>query len=149
MFRLSWSIEGETELSRRLEIIESRVKNWEPAFKDTAIALRDIFSNDVFQTRGAVINEHWAPLSRAYALRKEKKFPGKGILEATGEMKNSFQTFWSPTMAKVWNDVEYFKYHQSNQPRSVLPRRVVMKLANQQRDIVVKIFHNYFYAATK
>jgi phage gpG-like protein len=142
---LSWTIEGVTQLSRNLLILASRVKDWTPAFEATAYELKNLFSGEVFDTEGSVIEESWAPLSKAYAYRKAQKYPGKGILEATGKMRNGFMTLWRPDMAAVWNEVEYFKYHQSNQPRtSNLPRRVMMKLAGAQREMVVKIFHTYF-----
>lgn len=135
-------------MSRRLRIMADKVRDWSPAFQDTARELKNIFSNDVFQTEGGIIDEHWSPLKQAYAIQKAKKFPGKGILEATGDMRNSFMTLWRPDMAQVWNTATYFKYHQSNQPRTRLPRRVMMKLALQQREQVVKIFHYYFQRVT-
>jgi phage gpG-like protein len=143
-FSISWEIEGEKQLSRKLLLMASRVKDWTPAFEQTAYELKNLFSQDVFATEGAVINEHWAPLSKAYAYQKAKKYPGKGILEATGKMRNGFMTLWRPDMAAVWNEVEYFKYHQSNKPRTKLPRRVMMKLDIRQREQVVKIFHTHF-----
>jgi phage gpG-like protein len=143
-FYLSWTIEGEMQLSRRLVLIAGKVKDWTPAFAETAYTLKNIFSNEVFATEGGAIEEHWSPLSKGYAFQKAKKFPGKGILEATGKMRNGFMTLWRPDMAAVWNDVEYFKYHQSNQPRTKMPRRVMMKLAQEQRTQVVKIFHTHF-----
>lgn len=144
-FSLSWEIEGEKQLSRNLLVLADRIKDWTPAFKETGITLKNIFEDDVFNTDGGVINENWAPLSKAYAYKKAKMYPGKGILEATGAMRNGFMTLWRPDMAMVWNKVEYFKYHQSNKPRNVLPRRVMIKLADQQRTQVVKIFHSYFH----
>jgi len=147
---LSWEIEGQKQLSRRLQIMAEKVKNWTPAFKEAAMTLKDTFQNDVFASQGGVIDESWSPLKKAYALQKAKKYPGKGILEATGDMRNGFMTLWRPDMAKVWNQVEYFKYHQSNKPRmSNLPRRVMMKLGNRQRVEVVKIFHTHFQSVVK
>lgn len=142
--QLMATIQGETQLSRKLQLLTSQVKNWEPALKETALSLKDIFSNDVFETEGGAIQEEWAPLSRAYAYRKERQYPGQGILEATGMMKASFMTFWNTETAKVWNDAMYFKYHQSNAPRKKLPRRMMMKLGNAQREMVVRIFNTYF-----
>lgn len=144
-FQISWTIEGEKQLSRNLLLLSNKVKDWTPAFAETAYTLKSIFSQDVFETEGGAINESWAPLSKAYAYRKAQTHPGKGILERTGAMRNGFMTMWRPDMAQVWNDVEYFKYHQSNQARtSNLPRRVIMKLAETQRTQIVKIFHSYF-----
>lgn len=142
--QLTFTIEGQTQLSRELLIVASRVKDWTPAFAEAAEYLKDVFSNDVFDTEGAAIDERWDPLSKAYAYQKSKKFPGKGILEATGAMRNGFMTLWRPDMAAVWNKMEYFKYHQSNQARHVLPRRVMIKLANEQREQVVRVFNTYF-----
>lgn len=128
--------------------MSEKVKNWTPAFQEAAITLKNVFSQDVFSSEGSIINESWSPLKQAYALQKAKKYPGKGILEATGAMRNGFMTLWRPDMAKVWNDIAYFKYHQSNKARSSnLPRRVMMKLGDDQREQVVKIFHTYFQKA--
>lgn len=141
---VTYTIEGEDQLARELLVLSDKVKDWTPAFQETAETLKNIFSNDVFESEGAAIDERWAPLSKAYALRKERLYPGKGILEATGTMRNSFQTQWNSDMAVVWNEVTYFKFHQSNQPRTTLPRRVMMKLAESQRQEVVRIFNTYF-----
>ncbi len=141
---ISWTIEGDKQLSRQLLILASKVKDWSPAFQETALTLKNIFSDDVFKTEGAVIEEHWSPLKQAYAARKQKLYPGRGTLVATGTMKDGFLTLWRPDMAQVWNEVEYFKYHQSNQPRTKMPRRVMMKLANAQKEAVVRIFNTHF-----
>lgn len=143
-FNLTWTIEGETQLARRLLILAEKVDDWTPAFQDTADTLKNIFSGSVFSSEGATIDERWAPLSKAYALRKMRRYPGKGLLEATGKMRNSFQSMFNSMEAAVWNSVSYFKYHQSNQPRSTMPRRVMMKLAEAQKQQLVKIFNTYF-----
>lgn len=112
--------------------------------QQAALQLKDIFSTDVFSTEGGVIEEEWPQLSPAYAHRKARLYPGKGILEATGAMRASFMTLWKPDQAMIWNEAAYFKYHQSNEPRHVLPRRAMMKLADAQRELVVRIFNTYF-----
>lgn len=148
-YSLNWTIEGQTQLSRNLLIVADRIKDWTPAFQRTAQDLKDVFSNDVFNTEGRAIQESWDPLSAAYAYKKAQEYPGKGILERTGKMRNSFQSLFKPDYAMVWNSIYYFKYHQSNKPRSKLPRRVMMKLGNQQREMVVRIFNTYFQEKMK
>lgn len=143
---LTFTIQGEKQLSRTLLLMADRVRDWTPAFEETAVTLKDVFSNDVFDTEGAAIEEHWQALNPKYAAQKNRKYPGKRILEATGDMRAGFTSLVRPDMAAVWNRVEYFKYHQSNQPRSRMPRRVMIKLANAQKEMVVKIFHTYFQA---
>jgi phage gpG-like protein len=146
MLTLRWSIEGQQQLVRRLRGIRAEALNWKPAFDEASKDLQGIFANDVFQTEGrAVGKKRWQPLSPAYAARKARLYPGKGILEATGTMRNSFKRKFDPDMAAVWNTAEYFKYHQSNKPRSKMPRRIMMHLGNQQRELVVKIFHQHWH----
>ena len=142
--QIQFMIEGELQLSRRLTGIAESARDWGPAFKQSVEDLKQVFSGPVFETRGAEIDASWSPLSKAYALRKAKLYPGKGILEATGAMKNSFASKFDATSASVWNTATYFKYHQSNQPRTKLPRRVMMKLTENLKQMVVKDFQEYF-----
>lgn len=141
--QLTWEIEGERQLSRILRAKGDSVKDWTPAFKTASEELKDLFSGEVFDSEGRAIQETWSPLSRAYAARKAQKYPGRGVLEATGRMRRSFNNLYQRDRAVIWNAMEYFKYHQSRQPRSRLPRRVMMKLGHQQRELVVKVFHTH------
>jgi phage gpG-like protein len=143
--QLTWQIEGQQQLSRVLRGVGDGIKDWTPAFKETADELAKIFANDVFSTRGGAIGESWAPLKPAYLAQKVKAgFPADPLVR-TGKMQKSFQTLFKGDYAEVWNSAVYFKYHQSSAPRKVLPRRVMMKLGNQQKELVVKIFHTYWY----
>jgi phage gpG-like protein len=144
MLEIRWNIEGQDQLVRRLRGISHNLKDWKPAFQESVDNLKDTFSNDVFETRGRAIGESWAPLSPAYAARKASRYPGKGILEATGKMRRSFQTRATADMGVVWNTAAYFPYHQSNKPRFRLPRRTMMKLGELQKQQIVKIFQGYF-----
>lgn len=139
--QIQFAIEGELQLSRRLTDIAGAVQDWGPAFEQSVTDLKETFSNAVFETEGRKIDEAWSPLSRAYALRKEKLYPGKGILERTGVMRQAFASSFNATSATIWNTAAYFKYHQSNQPRHVLPRRVMMKLTENLKEMVVENFN--------
>lgn len=147
--KLSWSIEGQEQLVRNLTNVGKGIKDWAPAFKEAADKLKKVFSDDVFKTRGAIINEKWDPLKPRYLAQKVKGgFPSDPLVK-TGKMKEDFQSIVKTDMAEIWNATQYFKYHQSSAPRSKLPRRVMMKLAENQKQIVVKIFHTYWYKKTK
>lgn len=146
-FSISWSIQGEQQLSRRLRVAADQVKDWTPAFQETAVTLQQIFSGEVFDTEGGAIDEEWEPLSPAYQKQKQRKYGNGGILQATGAMRNSFTSVVTPMQTTIGNSAPYFKYHQSNAPRTKIPRRVMMKLAETQRLLVVTIFHDYFYKA--
>ncbi len=143
-FQISWEIEGQKQLSRNLRGVSETMGSWQPAFKKIAKELKDVFSNDVFATRGKAIGERWAPLKPQYlAAKRAQGYPADPLIK-TGEMKKSFKSMVKTDSATVWNAVAYAKYHQSNKPRGVLPRRAMMKLGNNQKALVVKIFHTHF-----
>jgi phage gpG-like protein len=143
--QISWTIEGEVQLSRRLRGVGEGVKNWQPAFKDASDELKKVFSNDVFETQGRAIGVTWPPLSPSTLRDKTRRgFGGKGPLERSGAMRRGFQSVAKTDYAKVWNSLAYFKYHQSNKPRTKIPRRVMMRLGNAQREMVVRTFQRYF-----
>jgi hypothetical protein len=147
---LYWEIEGEKQLVRRLRGIQAEMGDWAPAFQRTAQELKSIFSNDVFQTQGRAIGVSWPPLKPSTLREKARLgYGGRGPLERTGRMRNAFRSMFKPDMAAVWNAVAYFQYLQSNRPRRKLPRRIMMKLGHQQREIVVKIFHTHFVSKIK
>lgn len=147
---LSWEIEGTKQLSRTLTGIGKGIKDWTPAFKESADSLAKIFSNEVFRTKGAEIGEKWKPLKPSYlAAKRAAGYPADPLVR-TGEMQRNFKTLFKPDYGQVWNATAYFKYHQSDKPRSSnLPRRVMMKLGENQKQLVVKIFHTYWYNKVK
>lgn len=143
-FELSWTIEGEKQLSRRLRGISEGMNDWRPTLKKTAKELVQIFENDVFKTEGNVLGETWDPLSPRYLAKKRADGYSSKPLIRTGAMRKAFQSLVTPDDATIWNAIEYFKYHQSNRPRSRLPRRVMMKLGQDQKALVVRIFQEEF-----
>lgn len=147
--RLTFEIEGVVEMDRRLRGIQAEMTDWRPAFSETAKYMQKVFANDVFETEGRAIGVRWTPLSRAYAERKAGKYPGKGILEATGTMRDSFETAYAANYAAIWNTAYYFKYHQSKRPRSKIPRRAMMKLGNTQKQVIQKKFHEEMIKKTR
>lgn len=144
---LSFKIDGQIQLSRNLQKISAAVTDFTPAFEQSGEDLTRFFSYDVFESEGDAIDESWAPLSKAYAYRKAKLYPGRGILEATGKMRSSFLYQADSTSLRIWNSAEYFKYHQSILPRTKMPRRAMMKLTENLRETVVKNFQVQFLEA--
>ena len=54
-------------------------------------------------------------------------------------MREGFSGVASQYQVVVSNSAPYFVYHQSNQPREKLPRRVMMKMDNKRKELIVKI----------
>lgn len=148
MLELNWAIEGEEQLVRRLRNIGAGVKDWTDAFHEAADRLQGIFEDDVFASEGGKIGERWQPLKPQYLAQKVAAGYPADILIKTGLMKSSFKNDVKKDQATIYNTSPYFKYHQSRSSRTVIPRRIMMKLGNPQKEIVVKIFHTYWYKKT-
>ena len=146
-FSISWTIEGETQLSRTLLGMGNKLRDFRQPFGESVSMLKTVFSQDVFATHGAAIGEKWKRLSPYTVSQKARKGYPSDPLIATGQMQRSFQSVVSTDQAVVFNTSEYFKYHQSNLPRERIPRRVMMKLAERQREEIVKIFHQFIRQA--
>jgi phage gpG-like protein len=140
---LSWTIEGETQLSRRLEGLVTGIRDMTTPFTTAADMLVKTFSSDVFSSQGAAIGEQWQRLSPYTVAQKARHGYPADPLVRTGKMQHSFTSFVASDQAVIYNTADYFKYHQSNQPRKRLPRRVMMKLGETQKEQVVKIFQRY------
>lgn len=148
-FQLSWSIEGEKQFSRRLGGLVTDLKDFSKPLKRIADSLVKTFSNDVFETRGGSIQETWANLSPYTLATKARKGYPLVPLIATGAMKRGFRSAVTSDQAVIGNITNYFKYHQSNKPRQHLPRRVMMKLGYQQREMIQKAFQKFIMDTNK
>jgi len=145
--RLEWTIEGEKQLSRKLIGLDNALRDFSYPFSQSAEYLKGVFSRDVFETQGAAIGERWRRLSPYTVAQKARKgFPSTPLV-GTGAMQNSFRTIVSSDQAVIYNAAEYFKYHQSKAPREHLPRRVMMKLADNQRREIVRFFQEHIQSS--
>ena len=130
--QISFSIEGEVQLSRRLKGISVDARNWRPQLKKIGEYLVEVFSGPVFKTEGREIGEPW---------KKRKDSNTWPLLQRSGKMRRSFKHTVMMTSVNIMNTTDYFKYHQSKKPRRKLPRRIMMKLDNERKQGVVKIIH--------
>lgn len=129
---LEFEIEGEKQLSRRFRGISLAGKDWKRTFQKVGNDLTGLFSGSVFETRGAEIGERW----------KARKGGGSWpLLERSGKMRRGFMFEAKSDSLQVYNITDYFKFHQSNKPRKKLPRRVMMKIDDKRRNMVVQTFH--------
>jgi len=149
-YQISFELEGEKQLSRRLRMVADSVQDMRPAFKKVSAKLKNTFEDDVFMTEGSVIGSRWQPLSPAYRQWKARNYPGRGILQRTGRMQKGFRSTFGKDYSEISNKVDYFKYHQSRIPRSRgLPRRPMMRLHFIQREQVQKIIQKHISDSIK
>lgn len=126
---LDATLEGEQQLSRRLGIIADGVEDFSPAFERIeGELLHSVDSN--FSQRGGLFGG-WVPR------KDDNPWP---LLEKTGELRGGFMSAIKSDYLEIGNSVSYFKYHQSNQPRARLPRRVMLKIDQTRKVFITKAF---------
>lgn len=132
MITLSVDIEGDKELSRKLLTTPTNISNWKrPLFRIGAEVRGSIDTN--FSGRGSLFGR-WLP--------RKDNLPHP-ILEKTGKMRRNFKQNLGPDYIEIYNPTAYFKYHQSNKPRTKIPRRVMMKIDEQRRVFIQKEFQRH------
>lgn len=144
-FQLSWSIEGDKQLSRVLNNVSNAAQDVRKPLRQSATMLKRLFEGEVFKTEGSAIGRRWERLSPATVARKARSgaaFPTKPLVD-TGRMQKSFYTSVHSDYAVIGNNQDYFKYHQSNKPRKKLPRRVMMRIDNERKVEIVRFFQKH------
>ncbi len=155
-FHISFDIDGDRELSRKLHGMLGAVSDWSPAFAKVAADWSDTMDRK-FAAEGNLETGSeqagWAPLSPKYAAWKAKHYPGKGILQRTGALREAAvnpETTISPKRLRMVVNNPYGIYHQSSRPRSSnLPRRAWASFTAKQKARWVKAFRDQIHEAAK
>lgn len=154
MVEFRFESDNDVQVARRLIRFADAARDATPAFVD----LRDLFVSAMdsqFDSEGGYGAGGWAPLSPRYAAWKQQQYPGRGILEATGALRDSLTTSLDvnevgPRSMTVGSRVRYGRYHQSRRPRRTsLPRRAPVALPESWRRDAVRIMQRWLLAAAR
>lgn len=137
--QLDFSIEGTERVSRVLDITVDGVKDFKKPFTDVGRSMLKTFDMN-FDARGGLYGG-WAP--RKPQFRGGTRIDTWPLLEKSGAMRKGFKSTVKKDSVELTNSRSYFVYHQSNTARTRLPRRVMMKLRQQDAQMVVKTFQAY------
>ena len=131
-FRLQMGLEGETQIDRVLGITVEGVTDFtQPLEQSKNIILDRVQQN--FDKRGQLFGG-WQP-------RKiNRPWP---LLEQTGKMRSSFKGVVTSKQLTVGNTDDKFKYHQSNKPRTKIPRRIMLQVDAPSAILITKAFQAY------
>lgn len=143
-----------TRKGNGIKLLDERLSKLSKADIDGALRsagrqIVDFVSVEVIASEGAANGTKWKPLSPAYAAQKAKKYPGRGIMEASGRLSKSFrsktQRFGPVNRLTVFNTDPKFVFHQSSAARkSKLPRRIMLVANSRVRNIVVNAIHKLY-----
>ncbi len=131
-----------SRLRSGIETLAEGASDWREAWPKMTGQLSQIVS-EVFESQGGRGGRGaWAPLSEPYARRKERRYPGQPLLQATrrlwrslvGRSEDSVEE-QSPRSLRLGTRVEYAPYLQSGTRRG-LPARVIVDLSSQDQSSV-------------
>jgi len=139
---VNFTIEGDKQVAFVFENLDKELKNLKKPLQEIKKYMLDAFQSNIKQ-RGKLLGKKWKKLSPQYKKWKAKKYAGRGLLVRTGKLQRGFKGKVTRTYLELYNTTSYFKYHQSNQPRKKLPRRMVMRIDNKRRAEIQRFFTEF------
>jgi hypothetical protein len=133
------TLQGE-KVDHALDMLGQKLVMFEEAFDDIGENLTSYFSGQVYASQGQILGEEWPELSEKYEAWKSVNYPGRPPLIRTGEMQSSYNHESTDTSLTIYNESDHFAYHQSTEPRNVIPRRATMAVNEDVRSIIAYIF---------
>jgi len=137
MLNVKVVIKGDKKAISQLKNLTTAFKDWKPELTTVGEYLKDFYSDPVFETEGGIFSARWQKLSTAYAIRKAEEYPGRGILEASGTMRRSYETKVFSNLLQLINPTEYAVYHQEGRG---VPERLLIKVDDKVRNKVIDVF---------
>lgn len=143
---ISFSLQGVTEVSRRLRATRAAMNDLTPAWPPVDEVLRAIVRQQ-FGSEGAQGGTPWQPLAkRTQDDRRRKGYgPAHPILARTLRLERSLTTLTGDTITVHKENyyasgtaVEYYKYHASTLPRTRMPRREIIALTADDKNEIMR-----------
>lgn len=142
MLSVAITITGQKEEIAKLQKLKDKLTDFGSAMKTIGDEVVRYYAGEAYTSQGGVFDTIWPELSPAYAKRKADKYPGRGILVASGDMQRSFEADPHTDSVAITNTADYAVYHQSTDPRSKMPYRPIMKVNDEVKDIVRQIMQD-------
>lgn len=137
MIEIQITIAGDKETVKKLEKFEGALSDWQSELQSIGGLLQTFYSTAVYETEGGAFGAPWAQLSQPYEAWKRTAYPGRGILVRSGDMKRGYKYTAGRSEMKLWNPVDYAKFHQYGTSR--MPQRLLLKLDDQRKNEIIKV----------
>lgn len=144
--RITLAVEGEVQLDRTLARFTDAVSDAAPVWEVLANRFAALERRQ-FASEGAYASGGWTPLSPRYAAWKARRYPGKPILERTGELKRSLteRPFGVEVIEAgfmvVGSGTDYGRYHQAG--GGTLPQRRPVELPESERRTWARLIQRF------
>jgi len=138
MLNVRVEVRGDKRILAQLKSVMSAFKDWKPELQAVGDYLVSFYRDPVFETEGGIFAARWAALSQPYQAHKTTNWPGRGILEASGTLRKSYETRVFSQLLQLINPTEYAVLHQWGTSR--MPARVLIKVDDARRAQIIDIF---------
>jgi phage gpG-like protein len=134
-------ITGDKEFLAKLKKLGPALNDFKRALTEVGDHLTSYYSNQAFASQGGVYGTPWARLAPSTQVFKAKHYRQYAAIPliATGEMKKSFTSSPSEKSLTIANSAPYFKYHQSTEPRTKLPRRQMLGINSDVKKVIKQV----------
>lgn len=142
--QLTVGVTGLADLQERLANAQDQMKSLPDVLLDVGNLVKNA-AEENFPSEGTVLEDPWEPLAASTVKSRERLGYGgeSPILVRSGVMKGGFQITQTQNMVTIFNETPYFKYHQSDQPRTHLPQRLMLGLPVWLVNDIVAEFQKY------
>lgn len=135
--KIEIKISGDATVKRKLAILGDGINHMPNAMRKIGEEAADYYRSIGITDKGRPWGSGWQDLSMQYKKWKEKHYPGRPIMIASGNLENSFFAKHTDTSVTIGNSASYYKYHQSSAERkSNLPRRQMAGVNGRIKDLV-------------
>lgn len=144
--RFTFTVEGETQIDRTLarfaENASDASRLWDALANRFALVERRQFDSE-----GTYGSGGWQALSPRYAAWKARHYPGKPILERTGDLRDSLTRrpfgieVITPKSMTVGSGIDYGRFHQAG--GGTLPQRRPVELPESERRNWIRLIQRF------
>lgn len=150
MFEFSFEVSGDIQVKRLFSRFGNKINDLVPALKNIRKRYYDVEKKQ-FASQGGFGSGGWEALSETYRVRKAKLYPGKGILEASGDMKRSLTVPGSYGNVDILEhdslvlgtNLDYPVYHQHGTGH--MPKRKPIELPEAEKRAWTSILHKHIF----
>lgn len=141
MLVITGHLQGDVLIQRKLQGLEDRMSDMRPAWPAVLEVFRGIM-RAAFASEGGSTGSPWPQLAESTVKDRERQgFAGRHpILARTHTLERALTSdgggsviVQMPRYFAVAVDVDYFKFHQSNKPRTKIPRRAPINLTQDNK----------------
>ena len=144
MLTITFTVLGDDVLVRGLSRFADDCKDFSPVWPDIEQNFKSI-EVEQFTSQGIRGGSQWPPLSPSYAEWKRHNFPGKPVLELTGEMKFMMTEGLTiyPEPMRLWMGPQLDRAYWHQHGTSRMPARPIVALTELDKMGWVKMIQKY------